>query len=118
MMRWDLAGSSLGDSPKGSGSSLGTQREITGKKSGGLAGRMPEAEEKDLKHEEENTEEDLPPTDCMGASTLVGLDLTGGTLRCRERSCSEEQASRVGIQRNANPLRKRHHEDKQAKKNA
>ncbi|RWW13589.1 hypothetical protein GW17_00022683 [Ensete ventricosum] len=33
-------------------------------------------------------------------------------------SCSEERASRFGIQRNGNPLRERHHEDKQAKKNA
>ncbi|RWV79830.1 hypothetical protein GW17_00058982 [Ensete ventricosum] len=29
-MRRELGGSSLGDSPKGSGSSLGTRREITG----------------------------------------------------------------------------------------
>ncbi|RZS03979.1 hypothetical protein BHM03_00034244 [Ensete ventricosum] len=28
MMQWDLTRSSLGDSPKGSGSSLGTRREI------------------------------------------------------------------------------------------
>ncbi|RWW85082.1 hypothetical protein BHE74_00006274 [Ensete ventricosum] len=41
-MRWDLAGSSLGDSPKESGSSLGTRREIAGKKTGGLAARLPE----------------------------------------------------------------------------
>ncbi|RWV80646.1 hypothetical protein GW17_00058041 [Ensete ventricosum] len=41
-MRWDLAGSSLGDSPKESGSSLGTRREITGKKTEGLAARLPE----------------------------------------------------------------------------
>ncbi|RWW57313.1 hypothetical protein BHE74_00035931 [Ensete ventricosum] len=27
-MQWDLAGSSLGDSPNGSGSSLGTRQEI------------------------------------------------------------------------------------------
>ncbi|RZS27436.1 hypothetical protein BHM03_00060897 [Ensete ventricosum] len=39
-MRWDLAGSSLGDSPKESGSSLGTQREIAGKKTGGLVARL------------------------------------------------------------------------------
>ncbi|RWV87279.1 hypothetical protein GW17_00050745, partial [Ensete ventricosum] len=39
-MRWDLVGSSLGDSSKESGSSLGTQREITGKKTGGLAARL------------------------------------------------------------------------------
>ncbi|RWW51492.1 hypothetical protein BHE74_00042157 [Ensete ventricosum] len=42
-MRWDLVESSLGDSPKGSGSSLGTRREIVGKKTRGLATRMPEA---------------------------------------------------------------------------
>ncbi|RWV77977.1 hypothetical protein BHE74_00040963 [Ensete ventricosum] len=41
-MQWDLAGSSLGDSPKESGSSLGTRREITRKKTGGLAARLPE----------------------------------------------------------------------------
>ncbi|RWW82669.1 hypothetical protein BHE74_00008859 [Ensete ventricosum] len=41
-MRWDLAGSSLGDSLKESGSSLGTRREIAGKKTGGLAARLPE----------------------------------------------------------------------------
>ncbi|RRT62478.1 hypothetical protein B296_00009350 [Ensete ventricosum] len=41
-MRWDLAGSSLGDSPKESGSSLGMRREITRKKTGGLAIRLPE----------------------------------------------------------------------------
>ncbi|RRT70518.1 hypothetical protein B296_00036411, partial [Ensete ventricosum] len=42
-MRWDLAGSLLGDLPKGSGSSLGTRTEIVGKKTGGLATRMSEA---------------------------------------------------------------------------
>ncbi|RRT58713.1 hypothetical protein B296_00011255 [Ensete ventricosum] len=42
-MQWDLAGSSLGDSLKGSGSSLGTRREIAGKKTGGLVARMSEA---------------------------------------------------------------------------
>ncbi|RWV84006.1 hypothetical protein GW17_00054322 [Ensete ventricosum] len=31
-MQWDLAGSSLGDSPKGSGNSLGACREITGRR--------------------------------------------------------------------------------------
>ncbi|RWW39597.1 hypothetical protein BHE74_00055062 [Ensete ventricosum] len=31
-MRWNLAESSLGDSPKGSGSSLGTYREIAGRR--------------------------------------------------------------------------------------
>ncbi|RZR88898.1 hypothetical protein BHM03_00016547 [Ensete ventricosum] len=41
-MRWDLAGSSLGDSSKESGSSLGTRREIAGKKTGGLATRLSE----------------------------------------------------------------------------
>ncbi|RRT63595.1 hypothetical protein B296_00020331 [Ensete ventricosum] len=41
-MWWDLAGSSLGDSPKESGSSLGTRREIAEKKTGGLASRLPE----------------------------------------------------------------------------
>ncbi|RWV83485.1 hypothetical protein BHE74_00044321 [Ensete ventricosum] len=33
------------DSPKGPGSSLGTRREIAGKKTGGLAARMPETTE-------------------------------------------------------------------------
>ncbi|RWW06385.1 hypothetical protein GW17_00030290 [Ensete ventricosum] len=42
-MRWDLARSSLGDSPKGSGSSLRTRREIIRKKTRGLTTRMPEA---------------------------------------------------------------------------
>ncbi|RWV78917.1 hypothetical protein GW17_00060026 [Ensete ventricosum] len=41
-MRWDLTRSSLGDSPKESGSSLGTRREITGKKTEGLVARLPE----------------------------------------------------------------------------
>ncbi|RRT65350.1 hypothetical protein B296_00025057 [Ensete ventricosum] len=41
-MQWDLVGSLLGDSPKESGSSLGTRREIAGKKTGGLATRLPE----------------------------------------------------------------------------
>ncbi|RWW40949.1 hypothetical protein BHE74_00053601 [Ensete ventricosum] len=41
-MRWDLARSSLGDSPKESESSLGTRREIAGKKIGGLAARLSE----------------------------------------------------------------------------
>ncbi|RRT53854.1 hypothetical protein B296_00036574 [Ensete ventricosum] len=45
MMRWDLAGSSLGDSPKESGSSLRTRREIIGKKTGGLAVRLLEVTE-------------------------------------------------------------------------
>ncbi|RWW11512.1 hypothetical protein GW17_00024875 [Ensete ventricosum] len=40
-MRWDLAESSLGDSPKESGSSLGMRREITGMKTGGLTVRLP-----------------------------------------------------------------------------
>ncbi|RWV78469.1 hypothetical protein GW17_00060563 [Ensete ventricosum] len=40
-MRWDLVGSSLGDSSKESGSSLGTRREIVGKKTGGLVARLP-----------------------------------------------------------------------------
>ncbi|RWW43717.1 hypothetical protein BHE74_00050591 [Ensete ventricosum] len=44
MMRWDLVGSSLGDSPKESGNSLGMRREIAGKKIGGLAARLPEYE--------------------------------------------------------------------------
>ncbi|RZS13870.1 hypothetical protein BHM03_00045500 [Ensete ventricosum] len=39
-MQWDLAGSSLGDSPKESGSLLGTRREIAGKKTGGLTVRL------------------------------------------------------------------------------
>ncbi|RWV98979.1 hypothetical protein GW17_00038144 [Ensete ventricosum] len=39
-MQWDLTGSSLGDSPKESGSSLGTRREIAGKKIRGLAARL------------------------------------------------------------------------------
>ncbi|RZS08340.1 hypothetical protein BHM03_00039314 [Ensete ventricosum] len=42
MMRWDLVGSSLGDSLKESRSSLGTRREIARKKTGGLAVRLPE----------------------------------------------------------------------------
>ncbi|RRT36022.1 hypothetical protein B296_00033629 [Ensete ventricosum] len=41
-MQWDFVGSSLGGSPKESGSSLGTRREIAGKKTGGLAARLPE----------------------------------------------------------------------------
>ncbi|RWW20063.1 hypothetical protein GW17_00015844 [Ensete ventricosum] len=41
-MWWDLVESSLGDSPKEPGSSLGTRREIVGKKTGGLAARLPE----------------------------------------------------------------------------
>ncbi|RZS21213.1 hypothetical protein BHM03_00053825 [Ensete ventricosum] len=41
-MQWDLAKSSLGDSPKESGSSLGTRREITGKKTRGLTVRLSE----------------------------------------------------------------------------
>ncbi|RWW42655.1 hypothetical protein BHE74_00051772 [Ensete ventricosum] len=41
-MRCDIVGSSLRDSPKESGSSLGTQREIAGKKTEGLAVRLPE----------------------------------------------------------------------------
>ncbi|RZS24328.1 hypothetical protein BHM03_00057384 [Ensete ventricosum] len=41
-MRWDLVGSSLGDSPKESRSSLGTRKEIAGKKTGGLTVRLPE----------------------------------------------------------------------------
>ncbi|RZR86344.1 hypothetical protein BHM03_00013533 [Ensete ventricosum] len=39
-MWWDLVGSSLGDSPKESGSSLGTRREISRKKTGGLTARL------------------------------------------------------------------------------
>ncbi|RZS28947.1 hypothetical protein BHM03_00062599 [Ensete ventricosum] len=39
-MRWDLAGSSLGDLSKESGSSLGTRRVIAGKKTGGLTVRL------------------------------------------------------------------------------
>ncbi|RRT46099.1 hypothetical protein B296_00044075 [Ensete ventricosum] len=41
-MWWDLARSSLGDSLRELGSSLGTQREIAGKKTGGLAKRLSE----------------------------------------------------------------------------
>ncbi|RRT41102.1 hypothetical protein B296_00022705 [Ensete ventricosum] len=41
-MRWDIAGSSLGDSPKESRSLLGTRREIAKKKTGGLVVRLPE----------------------------------------------------------------------------
>ncbi|RZR89952.1 hypothetical protein BHM03_00017755 [Ensete ventricosum] len=41
-MRWDLAGSSLGDSSKESGSLLRTRREIAGKKIGGLDVRLTE----------------------------------------------------------------------------
>ncbi|RRT66282.1 hypothetical protein B296_00019770 [Ensete ventricosum] len=40
-MWWDLVGSSLGDSLKESGSSLGTRKEIAGKKTGGLAAKLP-----------------------------------------------------------------------------
>ncbi|RZS29227.1 hypothetical protein BHM03_00062932 [Ensete ventricosum] len=40
------------------------------------------------------------------------------TLRCREMSRSEERASRLAFRGMTNPLRERHHEDKQAKKNA
>ncbi|RWW35816.1 hypothetical protein BHE74_00059209 [Ensete ventricosum] len=40
-MQWDLAESSLGDSPKESGSTLGTLSEITGKKIVRLAARLP-----------------------------------------------------------------------------
>ncbi|RWV98618.1 hypothetical protein GW17_00038527 [Ensete ventricosum] len=39
-MRWDLVRSSLGDSPKESGSSLGTRREIARKKTEGLTARL------------------------------------------------------------------------------
>ncbi|RWW52845.1 hypothetical protein BHE74_00040703 [Ensete ventricosum] len=35
-MQWDLVESSLGDSSKGSGSSLGARREITGRRSNDL----------------------------------------------------------------------------------
>ncbi|RZR75552.1 hypothetical protein BHM03_00061413, partial [Ensete ventricosum] len=42
MIRWDLIRSLLGDSSKESESSLGTRREITGKKTRGLAARMSE----------------------------------------------------------------------------
>ncbi|RRT47159.1 hypothetical protein B296_00022773 [Ensete ventricosum] len=41
-MRWDLVGSSLEDSLKELGSTLGTRREIARKKTGGLAARLPE----------------------------------------------------------------------------
>ncbi|RWV99839.1 hypothetical protein GW17_00037234 [Ensete ventricosum] len=41
-MRWDLTRSLLEDSPKESGSSLGTRREITRKKTGRLAVRLSE----------------------------------------------------------------------------
>ncbi|RRT53934.1 hypothetical protein B296_00012260 [Ensete ventricosum] len=41
-MWWDLARSLIGDSPKESRSSLGTRREIAGKKTGGIATRLPE----------------------------------------------------------------------------
>ncbi|RRT45801.1 hypothetical protein B296_00007488 [Ensete ventricosum] len=41
-MQWDLVESSLGDSPKESGSSLGMRREIAGKKTRGLATILPE----------------------------------------------------------------------------
>ncbi|RRT31253.1 hypothetical protein B296_00054218 [Ensete ventricosum] len=40
-MQWDLVKISLRDSLKESGSSLGTRREITEKKIGGLAARLP-----------------------------------------------------------------------------
>ncbi|RWW63395.1 hypothetical protein BHE74_00029427 [Ensete ventricosum] len=42
MMQWDLAESSLGDLPKELGSSLEMRREIVGKKTRGLAVRLPE----------------------------------------------------------------------------
>ncbi|RWW06371.1 hypothetical protein GW17_00030308 [Ensete ventricosum] len=42
IIRWDLARSSLGDSPKESGSSLGMRREIARKKTRGLAVRLSE----------------------------------------------------------------------------
>ncbi|RWW00607.1 hypothetical protein GW17_00036424 [Ensete ventricosum] len=41
-MQWDLVESLLADSSKESGSSLGTRREIAGKKTGGLAVRLSE----------------------------------------------------------------------------
>ncbi|RZS12543.1 hypothetical protein BHM03_00044006, partial [Ensete ventricosum] len=41
-MQWDLTKGSLGDSPKESIQRLGTQREIAGKKTGGLTARLPE----------------------------------------------------------------------------
>ncbi|RRT65273.1 hypothetical protein B296_00011023 [Ensete ventricosum] len=41
-MQWDLVRSSLGDSPKEAGSSLGMRREIVGKKTRGLTVRLPE----------------------------------------------------------------------------
>ncbi|RWW42070.1 hypothetical protein BHE74_00052411 [Ensete ventricosum] len=41
-MRWDLTRSSLGDSPKESGSLLGMRREIVGKKTEGLTARLSE----------------------------------------------------------------------------
>ncbi|RWW60524.1 hypothetical protein BHE74_00032472 [Ensete ventricosum] len=41
-MQWDLSESSLGDSPKESGSSLGIRTEIAKKKTRGLAARLPE----------------------------------------------------------------------------
>ncbi|RRT35471.1 hypothetical protein B296_00015781 [Ensete ventricosum] len=41
-MQWDLVESSLGDSPKESGSSLGARREIAGKKIRGLVARLSE----------------------------------------------------------------------------
>ncbi|RZS23639.1 hypothetical protein BHM03_00056604 [Ensete ventricosum] len=40
MMQWDLVESLLGDSPKESGSSLRTRREIAEKKTGGLTARL------------------------------------------------------------------------------
>ncbi|RRT41641.1 hypothetical protein B296_00034767 [Ensete ventricosum] len=40
-MRLDLVGSSLGDLLNESGSSVGMRREIAGKKTGGLAARLP-----------------------------------------------------------------------------
>ncbi|RZR78624.1 hypothetical protein BHM03_00004054 [Ensete ventricosum] len=43
-MQWDLAGSSLGDSSKESGSSLGTRKEIAKKKTGGVTARLPEGD--------------------------------------------------------------------------
>ncbi|RWW43760.1 hypothetical protein BHE74_00050547 [Ensete ventricosum] len=40
------------------------------------------------------------------------------TLRCKERSRSEERHPGLAFREMANPLRERHHEDKLAKKNA
>ncbi|RWV77100.1 hypothetical protein GW17_00062121 [Ensete ventricosum] len=75
-MRWDLAGSSLGDSPNESGSSLGTQREIAEKKTEGLVARLPEVVGVCERHQStdqsrmEKRHKDTPPAEGHGVHTL------------------------------------------------